>query len=102
MVDDDYADQIEALAKSLADEAKLGLEDARKLALEYGPLVFRWQAEANAADAAGNAPLAKKRRMSIKHVRNAVVLDVAARGVAMTSKVERAILALFDKALTAL
>lgn len=97
---DDYKAEIERLVAELQSEAKLAAADARALALQYGPLVFRWQAEAVAV-AETDPAVAKKRRASIKHVRHAAVLDLAGRGVNVTNKVERAVLAAFETALGA-
>lgn len=96
---DEYSDILKDLTREVSATAKMTVADARAMLVQYMPLLTRWTAEAQAAEAAGNHALAKKKRQSIKHVKNQAALDLAKRGVDVTNKVERVIVGLIDKAL---
>lgn len=98
----DFSDLLNDLAKDIAAEARIAIDDAKKLLANVGPLVLRWEQEARAAEAAGDDELAASKRTSIRHIRAAAVLDIAQHSVVAQDKLERAILTAFDRAIALL
>lgn len=96
----EFEDILKGLAQDISAEAKITLDDARRLLLHTGPLALQWEQQARAAEAAGETKLAQSKRKSIEAIKHAAVLEIATHSIIALDKVERAILAAFDRAIS--
>lgn len=97
----DQQASFDTLVQDVAAEGKIALAEARAALILSAPLVIRWSAEAAAYDRAGDTVRANKKRQSVKHVRNQIILDLADHGVKATNATKTRIVALLDKAIGA-
>lgn len=98
----DFDEILAPFVADLQSSAKMELDKARAFATQYARLVVLWTQQANAAEVEGNPDLAASKRMSVEHVKNAAILDLATFGVERTNATETLVLAAFDKVIGAL